>query len=183
MPNYRRARVQGGTYFFTVVTHKRKPLFSEGPARLCLREAISRVHFNSPFKIDAFCLLPDHLHTIWTLPEGDDNFSTRWRAIKGYFSRGYRKQVTRYTVPTGSRQTRGELTFWQRRFWEHAIRDDADYARHMDYVHYNPVKHGHASQVNQWPYSTFHGWVRAGVYGADWGGDGTQDLAAGERRA
>ncbi|MCU7917303.1 MAG: transposase [Candidatus Thiodiazotropha sp. (ex Dulcina madagascariensis)] len=170
MPNYRRARVQGGTYFFTVVTHKRKPLFSDGSARLCLREAISSVHINYPFKIDAFCLLPDHLHTIWTLPEGDENFSKRWRAIKSHFSRRFREQVNRYAAPTGSRQVRGELTFWQRRFWEHLIRDENDFRRHLDYIHFNPVKHGYSESVSDWPWSTFHRYVNEGVYSNDWSG-------------
>ncbi|MCG7869975.1 MAG: transposase [Candidatus Thiodiazotropha taylori] len=170
MPNYRRALIQGGSYFFTVVTHKRKPLFSDDSARLFLRDAISNVRINYPFEIDALCLLPDHLHTIWTLPDGDVNYSKRWRAIKGNFSRGYRKQTSRKIAPTISRQNRGEVTFWQRRFWEHLIRDERDYRRHFDYIHFNPVKHGYTESVSDWPWSTFHRYVQKGIYPIDWGG-------------
>jgi putative transposase len=169
MPNYRRSLVQGGTYFFTVVTYKCKSLFSDDSARLFLRDAITNVRSKYPFKIEAMCLLPDHLNTIWTLPEGDINYARRWSAIKGNFSREYRKQINRRIAPNRSRQIRGEVTFWQRRFWEHLIRDQSDYKLHFDYIHFNPVKHGYAQSVSDWPWSTYHRYVRKGIYPKDWG--------------
>ncbi|MEW8084682.1 MAG: transposase [Candidatus Thiodiazotropha endolucinida] len=169
MPNYRRILMPGGIYFFTVVTYNRRPMLIDEMAREVLREAISLVRNNQPFKIDAFCLLPDHIHTIWTLPEGDFNYSQRWRAIKGNFSRRYREQVEGFLVSNRSRQTRRELAFWQRRFWEHHIRDECDFIRHCDYIHFNPVKHGLVDCVLDWPWSSFHRYVRQGVYPMDWG--------------
>jgi len=170
MSNYRRVRSSGGTYFFTVVTFLRRPLFADEFARLCLREAISEVRIGSPFTIDGFCLLPDHIHTIWTLPESDTNYSQCWAAIKGHFSRKYRRSTEKYTRAVGSRSERGEVTIWQRRFWEHLIRDEDDFKQHLDYIHYNPVKHGHVKSVMGWPWSSFHRYVRHGVYALDWGG-------------
>ncbi|MEW8507479.1 MAG: transposase [Candidatus Thiodiazotropha sp.] len=170
MPNYRRARVPGGIYFFTVVTHKRKHLFSDGYARQCLREAISSVRIKYPFEIDAFCLLPDHLHAVWTPPEGDANYSKRWSAIKSLFSRRFRELANRFEAPTDSRKTRGEQTFWQRRFWEHLIQNENDFRRHLDYIHFNPVKHGYVNSVSDWPWSSFHRYMNEGVYSNDWGG-------------
>ncbi len=177
MTDYRRYRVPGGSYFFTInLLERRSDLLTRHID--ALREAVRRTRSERPFHIDAWAVMPDHMHCIITLPPCDDDFSNRIKSIKIRFVRRLKPTESRSSV----RVSRGERGTWQRRFWEHAIRDDADYARHMDYVHYNPVKHGHASQVIQWPYSTFHRWVRAGVYGADWGGDGAQDLAAGERR-
>lgn len=170
MPNYRRARVSGGTYFFTVVTYGRKPLLVCEDARRALREAIREVRYSRPFKIDAFCLLPDHLHTIWTLPKGDSNYSQRWSALKSHFSRNFLCMLDRNAKPTGSRLSRGERMIWHRRFWEHLIVGEDDLQRHLDYVHYNPVKHGHAKAVIEWPWSSFHRYVREGVYPKDWGG-------------
>ena len=170
MPNYRRARVAGASYFFTLVTYKRVPLLANESARFCLRAAISKVRDEHPFEIDGFCLLPDHLHTIWTLPEGDSDYSGRWRAIKGDFSRNYRRSNSNGAKPVGSRKIRGETTIWQRRFWEHLIRDDGDFQRHFDYLHFNPVKHGHVESVADWAWSSFHRYVREGVYPSDWGG-------------
>jgi putative transposase len=170
MPNYRRARLPGGSYFFTIVTYNRRPLFHDESAQRLLREAISVVRIDRPFKIDSFCLLPDHLHTIWTLPEDDNNFSQRWGAIKGHFSRKYREQHNEHVVQSGSRLIRGEQAFWQRRFWEHLIRDKDDFRRHFDYIHYNPVKHGLVETVAEWPWSSFHRCVRQGIYPADWCG-------------
>jgi putative transposase len=113
-------------------------------------------------------ILPEHLHAIWVLPEGDDDFSTRWRQIKASFSRAMPKSERCST----SRLKKGERGIWQRRFWGHAIRDDLDYQRHVDYIHYNPVKHGHVQRVADWPYSSFHRFKRMGVYEEDWtGGD------------
>ena len=170
MPNCRRARVAGASYFFTLVTYQRRPLFVDEYARLCLRYAISKVRDEHPFEIDGFCLLPDHLHTIWTLPVGGGDYSGRWRAIKGNFSRNYRRLNSDSTKAVGSRRVRGETNIWQRRFWEHLIRDDDDFQRHLDYLHFNPVKHGHVHAVADWPWSSFHRYVRKGVYPGNWGG-------------
>ncbi|GAB4263636.1 MAG: transposase [Methylomicrobium sp.] len=132
-----------------------------------LRVAFAEVKRAHPFDIDAIVILPEHLHCIWTLPAGDDDFSMRWRQIKSAFSR---------RLPNGewrseSRQSKGERGIWHRRFWEHVIRDDEDFARHVDYIHYNPVKHGWVSRVSDWPYSTFGRYVERGVYAASWGDD------------
>ena len=176
MPNYRRYRVPGGTYFFTInLLDRQADLLTRHID--ALREAVRRTRAERPFHIDAWVVLPEHTHCIITLPPGDDDFSNRIKAIKIRFVRALAPTEQR----SSARAVRGERGIWQRRFWEHALRDDADYPRHMDYVHYNPVKHGHVSRVGQWPYSTFHRWVSAGVYGADWGGDGVDDVVVGER--
>jgi putative transposase len=167
MSEYRRHYVPGGTYFFTVKTFKGCPILLEESYRTALRQAIRTVQSVMPFQNIAWVLLPDHLHTVWILPESDANFSLRWALIKQRVTHLCidRSQV----VPmTESRQRRREGTIWQRRFWEHAIRDDTDLRTHIDYIHYNPVKHGYVTQPGDWPYSTFHRYVRAGVYPKDW---------------
>ena len=136
-----------------------------------------RTRVERPFHIDGWVVLPDHFHCVLTLPLGDDDFSNRIKAIKIRFVRAIEPSERRSSVGVA----RGERSVWQRRFWEHAVRDDVDYTRHMDYLHYNPVKHGHVRAVVQWPYSTFHRWVRAGVYPSEWGGTGVIDGAVGER--
>ncbi len=163
MVRYRRHRIVGGTYFFTVTLRdRRSTLLVE---RIdCLREAFRHVRRHRPFVVDAVVVLPDHLHVIWTLPPGDADYAGRWRALKGRFSR----QLARQGIDLG-KDGRGEYVLWQRRYWEHTIRNAADLARHMDYIHYNPVKHGHVTKVMDWPYSSFHRFVKAGVYPADWG--------------
>jgi putative transposase len=165
MPNYRRNRISGGTYFFTVNLLERKStLLIEHIAEL--REAVRLVREKQPFHIDAWVVLPDHMHAIWTLPSGDDQYSNRWRAIKKAFSKAIPKTEYRSTI----RIKRHERGIWQRRFWEHTITDDADYAAHMDYIHYNPVKHGWAFTVQEWPYSSFHRLVKMGIYPLNWEG-------------
>ena len=172
MPNYRRDRSPGGVYFFTLVTYHREAPFLHEETRRCLRQAITEVMARDPFEITGICLLPDHLHTIWTLPTGDTRYSQRWNEIKGLFSKRSRKMpnVLGSASPSRSRQLKGEVTLWQRRFWEHMIRDESDLRSHMDYLHYNPVKHGHVRRVVDWPWSSFHRYVREGVYSQDWGG-------------
>jgi len=142
MPRYIRAHIPGGTFFFTVVIleRKRRLLIEHIDA---LRGAFASVQAQRPFTIDAAVILPDHLHCIWTLPDGDADFSARWHAIKSKFSRSLPSQEQLST----RRVAKGERGIWQRRFWEHVIRDDEDFTRHMDYIHYNPVKHGHARRV------------------------------------
>ncbi|TBW32286.1 transposase [Siculibacillus lacustris] len=165
MPNYRRLRIPGGCWFFTVALQDRRSgLLVERIADL--RAAVAVAHRRQPFQIDAMVVLPDHLHAVWTLPDGDSDFSERWRRIKAEFTSAL--VAAGIAVPKGRRP--GERALWQRRFWEHAIRDDADFARHFDYCHINPMKHGLVDRVADWPHSSFHRAVRDGVYAADWAG-------------
>jgi putative transposase len=170
MPNYHRAIIPGASYFFTVVSFHRRPILCEPEIRAALHEAINWVRQVRPFTIDACVLLPDHLHTIWTLPAGDADFATRWQSIKRRVSRQSAGFLLDATLLNASKIKRREASLWQRRFWEHCIRDDEDFVQHMDYQHYNPVKHGLVERVQDWPYSTFHRHVKAGVYPANWGG-------------
>jgi len=137
--------------------------------RGALRLAIERTRLDWPFTIDAWVLLPDHLHCLWTLPAGDANFSTRWNLIKRRASAALKAQYHRPDWMNEAKTSRRELTFWQRRFWEHRIRDDRDFEQHADYIHYNPVKHGLAINPSGWKYSSFHRHVAAGIYSPDWG--------------
>ena len=163
MPEYRRLRVPGGCYFFTVALANRHSSLLVDHVAL-LRASVVRVRSLLPFEIDAFVVLPEHLHAIWTLPAEDDDYPRRWCAIKALFSRGLSKGE-----PVGpSRRMRGERGIWQRRYWEHTIRDDRDYAAHIDYVHFNPVKHGLVGHVADWRYSSFHRSVARGIYPPDW---------------
>ncbi|MBW4684131.1 MAG: transposase [Komarekiella atlantica HA4396-MV6] len=164
---YRRATIQGGTYFFTLVTHNRQKLLCLPTNVSLLRNAFRYVMRQHPFIIDAFVLLPDHLHCIWTLPQGDRNFSTRWRLIKSYFSRQC-DTLSQENLST-SRQQKKERAIWQRRFWEHLIKDEVDFKNHVEYIHYNPVKHGLVQAPKDWEYSSFHCSVRQGTYDSIWG--------------
>jgi putative transposase len=170
MSRYRRATTPNAQYFFTVVTHRRRQILCDKPIRRALRNAIESVRATRPFVIDAWVLLPDHLHCIWTLPEGDADFSTRWAVIKRAVSVACRGAYHRDEWVTATKNKRRESTMWQRRFWEHQIRSDEDFARHMDYIHFNPVKHGYVASASDWPYSTFHRCVRDGTYPANWAG-------------
>ena len=165
MPNYRRACEGGSTYFFTVVTRERRHVLVLPDVLNALREAFRAVKQTRPFDLNAIVILPDHLHAIWTLPPGDADFSVRWGAIKRHVSKASGMAAPN---PTHSMRTRGEIGFWQRRFWEHLIRNDDDYARHMDYIHYNPVKHGYAKRPADWAHSSFHKCVKRGIYPMDW---------------
>jgi len=164
---YRRAKTKGGTYFFTVVTHQRRKFLCQPANVSVLREAFCYAMAEHPFEIDAMVLLPDHLHCIWTLPAGDGDFSTRWRLIKSYFTRHC--DPICHGRPSPSRQKKQERAVWQRRFWEHQIGDEGDFIQHVEYIHYNPVKHGLVKAPKDWPYSSFHRDVRRGVYAWDWG--------------
>ena len=176
MPDYRRNRVAGGTYFFTVnLLERRLSLLTDNVD--ALRSAVRHVRDKRPFHIDAWVVLPDHLHCIWTLPQEDADFSARWKAIKIAFTKSLPAKERLSPV----RDAKGERGIWQRRFWEHTIRDDRDYATHMDYVHYNPVKHGHVARVSEWPCSSFHRRVEAGIYSEDWGGGQPIEKDFGER--
>jgi putative transposase len=169
MPRYRRART-GPTYFFTLVSFKRRPILCYAPIRSALRLALENVRKTRPFHIDAWVLMPDHLHCIWTLPDGDVDYSTRWNLIKRSVSRFVDEGLRAHGAVSASRVKHRDSTIWQRRFYEHEIRDERDFERHVDYVHFNPVRHGHAGSAAAWPFSTFHRYVRQGVYPADWGG-------------
>lgn len=178
MPEYRRYRIPGGCYFFTVNLIERFPNDALIRHIDLLRNVVRDVRQRWPFVIDGWVVMPDHLHCIWTLPPGDFDFTNRWRLIKAGFARQLPKNERR----SRSRTIRGERGIWQRRFWEHAIRDEQDYRNHMDYLHYNPVKHGHTQRVMDWPYSSFTRCVEQGFYPQDWAGPGLDnDLAAGER--
>ncbi len=164
MTAYRRNFLAGGCFFFTVnLADRRRRLLTDHVDHL--RAAFHDVR--QAFSIDAIVVLPDHLHAIWTLPDGDADFATRWRLIKAHFSR----HVMAGEDVSRSRTIRGERGIWQRRFWEHTIRDERDYERHVEYIHYNPVKHGYVARVRDWPYSSFHRFVKQGIYPEGWGGD------------
>ncbi|MGE8503531.1 MAG: REP-associated tyrosine transposase [Pseudomonas sp.] len=181
MSDYRRAAVPGGIYFFTLVSERRQPILTYPDIRQALREAIETVRLTQPFTIDAWVLLPDHLHAIWRLPPGDADFSNRWRLIKRHVTHACGKTYLRADLLSERRHVKGQGTFWQQRFWEHLIRDECDYARHFDYLHGNPLKHGLVTRVRDWPWSSFHRWVKQGVYPVDWGGDtSVNDLETGE---
>lgn len=169
MSRYRRSLLAGGTYFFTVVTYRRQTILCDEMFRHALRSAIESVRVSRPFMIDAWVLLPDHLHCIWTLPKDDADFSTRWMMIKRKVSIACASQYEHADWLTPSKQKHREPTIWQRRFWEHQIRDDIDYAKHLDYLHFNPVKHGLTNQAKDWPYSSFHRYVKDGFYEENWG--------------
>lgn len=160
MSRYRRDKTAGGSWLFTVVTYGRQPVLCDDPVRAALRDAIVQTRLKWPFRIDAWVLLPDHLHCIWTLPEGDADFSTRWNLIKRRTSKTVRTmglcKPYDAELMTESKRKRRELTFWQRRFWEHRIRDDRDFDHHAEYIRHNPVKHGHAQSPEQWPFTGIH---------------------------
>jgi len=165
MPNYRRAFVPGGSWFFTVNLLDRQKTFLVDHIEI-LREAVTVTRRSYPFTIDAFVVLPDHLHAIWSLPSEDSDFSTRWRLIKSRFAKALPKEERLSAV----RARRNERGIWQRRFWEHLIRDEADFTRHVEYCYINPLKHGFVAEVRSWPYSSFHRDVRTGLFPEDWGG-------------
>ena len=162
---YRRNYVKGGTYFFTVnLLDRNKSLLVEHID--LLRESIRFVKSQKPFYIDAWVVLPDHLHAVLTSPDDDVDYSSRWREIKKRFS----KSLPKTEFLTQTRKRKNERGIWQRRFWEHTIRDDNDYWHHVNYVHFNPLKHGLVSQVADWPYSSFHRAVKQGIYSNNWCG-------------
>lgn len=170
MSNYRRARTAGGTYFFTVVTYRRQQIFIDDDVINELRNAIKWVKQKHPFEINAWVLLPDHMHCVWTLPKGDDAYSKRMGMIKAKFTSRVKHKLERNELKTDPKIRRHESTIWQRRFWEHEIRDEKDFERHVDYIHYNPVKHGLVNEVCDWPHSTFHRYVEKEIYLPNWAG-------------
>lgn len=175
MTNYRRIYTPGATWFFTVnlLERRNNPFLIEN---IDLLRSAFKTKEKHPFNIDALVILPDHLHCIWTLPENDSNYSMRWNLLKGRFSRAFGKHESL----SKSRIKRRERGIWQRRFWEHMIRDENDFNRHLDYIHWNPVKHGYASNAVDWPHSSFHKYVKMGWYLDNWGGQEDVDFATGE---
>ena len=171
MPKYRRARIPGGTYFFTVVTYHRQRFLANPLCQSVLSTVIKEVRADLPFTQNAWVYLPDHLHCIWTLPEGETDYSKRWGLIKSRFSKQVKNILKEEIVGSASRRHKREASIWQRRFWEHSIRDENDYRRHLDYIHYNPVKHGLVGRVQDWPQSSFRQFVSQGMYDVDWGED------------
>ena len=165
MPNYRRSNINGGVFFFTVVLADRSShLLIENIERL--RSVYRVVRERRPFETIAVCILPDYIHAVWALPEHDKDFAGRWSLIKSGFSRGLEPRPRSH-----SKVAKREKGIWQRRYWEHAVRDESDLERHIDYVHFNPVKHGYVARVADWPHSSFHRFVERRLLPADWGGD------------
>jgi putative transposase len=172
MTEYRRTYIPGASWFFTVNLAERKD------SRLLidnidlLRQAFVYTKQRHPFRLDAAVILPDHLHCIWTLPAEDSDFSCRWNMLKGYFSRNLEKGER----ISASRKSRRERGIWQRRFWEHVLRDQSDFNRHVDYIHWNPVKHGWVKRVRDWPHSSFHRYLAQDIYPEDWASPENQDI-------
>ncbi|HEY9602222.1 MAG TPA: transposase [Allocoleopsis sp.] len=169
MSQYRRAYVPGGTFFLTLVTYARKPLFSERQNISRLRSVVARTRVERPFEIVGAVILPNHIHFLWTLPSGDCNYSQRIARLKTLFTRSLRGRRSLPETVSDSRRKHRESDVWQRRFWEHTIRNEADLERHLDYIHYNPVKHGLVSCPHLWEYSSFHKWVERDGYEVNWG--------------
>ncbi len=161
---YRRTREAGGCFFFTVVTWHRQPILTLEPNIQRLRAAFRREMAKNSFVIDAIVILPDHLHTLWRLPEGDSDYSGRWNRIKRYFSTNIDSPA-----PSAIQQRKREKAVWQKRFWEHRIQDEEDWRKHMDYIHYNPVKHGLVAHPEKWPFSSFKRNIQRGWYAENWG--------------
>ena len=168
MSEYRRAYIPGGTFFFTVVTEQRAPLFSDAAARRLLGVVMRQCFLRWDTRVPAIVLMREHLHAIWTLPGGDADYSTRWAWIKKEFTKSWLALGGQQQARTASRQRERRCGVWQRRFWEHTIQDEQDLQAHFDYIHYNPVKHGLVKSPRDWPWSSFHRWVQQGVYPADW---------------
>ena len=163
MVNYRRVYLEGGTYFFTATLKNRTSDYLTTYVD-ALRESFAHVKKQRPFEIIAIVILPEHLHCLWQLPEDDINYAGRWRAIKSRFTRSLLKSGVSL-----HKNNRGEYKLWQARYWEHTIRNESDLLQHIDYIHYNPVKHGWVESVADWPYSSFHDFVKKGKIERNWG--------------
>ena len=167
MPNYRRAKIPGATWFFTVNLLKRRNNNLLIEEISLLKDCIKKVYVSHPFEIVAWVVLPDHMHCTWKLPKGDADYATRWHLIKTHFSKTL--AINEYRSP--SRIKNAERGIWQRHYWEHWIRDEQDFQRHFDYIHRNPLKHGLVTRVADWPHSTFHKYAKADIYSQNWCGD------------
>ena len=179
MPNYIRHRLRGGTFFFTLKTENNAPLFRDGGNVARLGRLFRETQDRWPFEMHAVVLLPDHLHALWSLPLGDGDFSVRWAWLKKEFSKEYVAAGGVEQSTSESRRRNRRFGVWQRRFWEHTIRDDKDFERHFDYIHWNPVKHGCSVRPADWPHSSFHRWADKGCYPNDWGVNRPPDSIAG----
>ena len=168
---YRRVFIPGASYFFTLVAHERAPIFSDPDAVDLYRRAVYKVQRAWPFTLDAEVILPDHVHLLCTLPEDDTDYPTRVRLIKAAFMRSFLSRRQQPGDQSRSRAARGEQAVWQRRYWEHTIRNERDFQAHLDYIHINPVKHRLVAAARDWPHSTFLAWVERGVYDLSWGSD------------
>ena len=172
---YRRATVPGASYFFTLITYQRQRLFSDPSNVARWHRAIAKVQRTRPFVVEAEVVMPDHLHMIWTLPETEADYATRIRLIKTAFTKDSPLRVS-VASTCGSRVSKGERDVWQRRYWEHVIRDERDFQAHLDYIHANPVQHGLVARPSDWPHSSFSDWVERGVYEPYWGTDAMPPL-------
>ena len=174
---YRRLTTKGACYFFTLnLQNRQQTLLTDHIDTL--RNTINKVKHNHPFKLDALVILPEHLHILITLPRDDNNYAKRIMLIKTSFSR----QLPKEENISKSRKSKRKRGIWQRRYWEHQIRNDEDYENHINYIHYNPVKHGYVNNANEWQYSTIHQYIKQGVITQNWGSENimlTQDY--GER--
>jgi putative transposase len=180
MPNYTRAHQPGGTFFFTLTTHHRQQVLLEPAVIAALRESLRQAKLRNPFTVNAWVILPDHMHFIWTLAQNDADYSRKWGTIKAGVTRRIKNSFKPASSSNLSRLKRGEGSLWQRRFWEHQIRDGTDFKAHLDYLHYNPVKHGLVARVREWPQSSFHAYVQRGAYGGDWGAASDLNIGLGE---
>ena len=174
---YRRANIKGGTYFFTInLANRKKTLLTDEFDKL--RSSFNHVKRYHPFLLDAMVVLPDHLHFMMTLPENDNDFATRLMLIKSGFSR----QITCNEKISLSRKSKRERGIWQRRYWEHLIRDENDFATHINYIHYNPIKHGFVDKASDWQFSTIHKFIKNGIKPTNWGSNSsfTSDSSFGE---
>lgn len=173
MSRYRRLLIEGGAFFFTLALADRgSDLLVRHIERL--RHAYAEMEKRHPFETVAICILPDHIHALWRLPDADADYAARWSLFKSGFSRGLPADQTRSLSKIAKR----EKGIWQRRYWEHAIRDDADFERHVDYIHYNPVKHRLVTRVADWPFSSFHRYVEQGILPSDWAGEAKELLGS-----
>ena len=179
MPNYRRAKIPGALYFFTLVTYQRHHIFVDKGTISLLKRNFQRIRNDYPFSTEGIVVLPDHLHVLWSLPENDADFPLRWRLLKTLFTKEYLQDQDEPYLSSISRQRKGERAVWQRRYWEHYIRDKADMRRHLEYIHYNPVKHGYTRRPSDWPWSSFHRYVDRGWYDETWGETEPEDLLLG----
>ncbi|KTD22973.1 REP-associated tyrosine transposase [Legionella londiniensis] len=162
MVYYRRDYTEGAIYFFTLTLHNRRATYLTTYIHL-LGKSFRDVRAKYPFSTLAVAILPDHLHIIWQLPDNECNYSMRWRLIKTNFTKSLLKETIHF-----KKNKRGEYQLWQSRFWEHRIRDETDLQKHVDYIHYNPVKHGYAAKANQWPHSSIHRYIKEGIIPCDW---------------
>lgn len=168
MPKYIRSYVPGGSYFLTLAAYNRNLVFGRLENISLLRRALRIVKSEMPFEIAGAVTLPDHLHFIWNLPPDDDQYSRRVGRLKALFTKSLHPTRPPDQETSSSRRKHRESNVWQRRFWEHTIRDEEDFQVHLDYIHYNPVKHGYAQCPHLWRPSSFHKWVERGGYTADW---------------